>query len=324
MGAKTTNARGNAFQTPGKGSVKSTQKPVSPRLRRPKVKIHQAEAVSADAALEEPDIEYMPPRSVPLPDYPDNLHNLDYSAIFKRENMISDIWSGLRSPVKSEQEHEEAMAKAQKRSERQILRAIAADPILGNGASSLSPSTCDDEADVSTNRSKKGPSTLASKTAVAALSKPAPQRPRFAAPTASTKARAPLSVQVSKKPSSVLPPSAKPTADVNHAAATATSRSTLGYSKGRAVSASARKPISEAHRAEVVRRPATAVQQQDPIKKTGLEYLLQDDPELEEMLKRSIADAGQQDGIVDGVAAMGLIEEDEDELKDFQLEVPEF
>lgn len=67
LGMKTTNAKATAFQTPapptnGKNSVKGTQKPASPRLRRAKVKIHQAEAIAIDS-LEEPEIEYMPPRS---------------------------------------------------------------------------------------------------------------------------------------------------------------------------------------------------------------------------------------------------------------------
>lgn len=62
---KTTNAKTKAFQTPAPltDSAK-TQKKTSPRLRRPKVKVHQAEAVKDEAAEEELEIEYMPPKCI--------------------------------------------------------------------------------------------------------------------------------------------------------------------------------------------------------------------------------------------------------------------
>jgi hypothetical protein len=68
LGAKTTNARGNAFQTPAPQSVqhspeKSQLKTVSPRLRRAKVKIHQAEEIKNEE-VEEREIEYMPPKPI--------------------------------------------------------------------------------------------------------------------------------------------------------------------------------------------------------------------------------------------------------------------
>jgi hypothetical protein len=65
LGAKTTNARAlqtpaplNAEPSPDKASIKT----VSPRLRRAKVKIHQAQSVGFED-VEERDIEYMPPRA---------------------------------------------------------------------------------------------------------------------------------------------------------------------------------------------------------------------------------------------------------------------
>lgn len=64
---KTTNVKVNSFQTPafptnGNKSIEGAQKPISPRLRRAKVKIHQAEATTAEP-IAEPEIEYMPPKS---------------------------------------------------------------------------------------------------------------------------------------------------------------------------------------------------------------------------------------------------------------------
>jgi hypothetical protein len=59
---KTTNAKA---KTPAPLTVKaSAQKTLSPRLRRQKVKIHQAEPVQQAQDDGVPDIEYMPPRSI--------------------------------------------------------------------------------------------------------------------------------------------------------------------------------------------------------------------------------------------------------------------
>ncbi|KAK5146313.1 hypothetical protein LTR04_001073 [Oleoguttula sp. CCFEE 6159] len=64
LGMKTTNARGKAFQTPAPPTEKRSVQATSPRLRRAKVKVHQAEATTIEAQEEEPEIEYMPPRSI--------------------------------------------------------------------------------------------------------------------------------------------------------------------------------------------------------------------------------------------------------------------
>lgn len=62
LGMKTTNAKA---KTPAPLTIKaSAQKTLSPRLRRQKVKIHQAEPVQQEQDDSVPDIEYMPPRSI--------------------------------------------------------------------------------------------------------------------------------------------------------------------------------------------------------------------------------------------------------------------
>lgn len=62
LGMKTTNAKA---KTPAPLTIKtSAQKTLSPRLRRQKVKIHQAEPVQQAQDDGVPDIEYMPPRSI--------------------------------------------------------------------------------------------------------------------------------------------------------------------------------------------------------------------------------------------------------------------
>jgi hypothetical protein len=63
LGQKTTNAKANAFQTPGAQKAdKSPTKTVSPRLRRAKVKVLQAEPISIEADDGELDYEFMAPR----------------------------------------------------------------------------------------------------------------------------------------------------------------------------------------------------------------------------------------------------------------------
>lgn len=65
LGMKTTNAKAGMLKTPNaQTEAKSAQRTVSPRLRRAKVKIHQAETVRCPVSNAEPDIEYMAPRSV--------------------------------------------------------------------------------------------------------------------------------------------------------------------------------------------------------------------------------------------------------------------
>lgn len=233
--------------------------------------------------------------------------------------MIQDIFAEHADPVddqgvrRSERRFQEMMERADRDNDRQLRAALANDSHFGemiqfDGA-------CDSQAVVES-KLMKGPSTLASKNAAAALSTPG--QPRFAAPTASTKARVPQSVIGSRKPG--VPLSNKST---NHAVATAASRSTLGYSKGRAFSASARKPLSQAHQAEVVKIPAAS--QRPKEQKKGLDYLLAEDPELEEMLRRGFTEPELGESSADELdAALGqLAMDDDDALEDFELASPE-
>lgn len=88
---------------------------------------------------------------------------------------------------------------------------------------------------------KKGPSLTTSKAAASALTNP--KRPAVAG------AKAPLKASVpAKKPASVLPLGKKTSMPLNpserrHAVATAASRTTVGYSKGRVTSAAMRKTV---------------------------------------------------------------------------------
>jgi hypothetical protein len=66
LGVKTTNAKANVFKTPGNPNIEpsplKTQKTGSPRLRRPKLKVHKAEVIEAESSDDDVDYEYMPPK----------------------------------------------------------------------------------------------------------------------------------------------------------------------------------------------------------------------------------------------------------------------
>lgn len=172
----------------------------------------------------------------------------------------------------------------------------------------------------------RAPSTLSSRSAATALSRPASTSsttsngPRFAAPTATTAARARIPVfdgaPTSRKN---IPTAGGPT---RHMSGTVASRTTLGYSKGRAVSASTKQPLSSIaskstgglKRASSVERSPAFVKQ-----KNLLQSLIADDPELEQLLvEKNGYDADEP---VPGLE--GIDFDDEDQLKDFQLPMPE-
>ncbi|GAB7349508.1 hypothetical protein MBLNU459_g0216t1 [Dothideomycetes sp. NU459] len=344
LGMKTTNAKAGLLKTPtAQTDGKSAQKTVSPRLRRAKVKIHQADTVRSQAQTAEPDIEYMAPRSVPLPDYPDTLHEQNWSML-QGDNLTNGWWGAFSNPpgedgvTRAEREEAEMHARAAKAEEDIVKRALDADLManfdLEKVSRELEAKKKKAAAAQKAALAPRAPSTLASKRAAAALSRPEPaasskpSAPRFAAPTATVAARsrapAPAAL-ASRKPSSATAATAGASSK-RHVVASAASRSTLGYSAGRAVSATARQPLSSIYD----RKPSSpAVSKQVDL----LESLIADDPELEELLReRNGAGDGDDDDdegtLVGTLGSVKLVEDaedddDDDELKDFQLVMPE-
>ncbi|KAI7235127.1 hypothetical protein KC330_g4498 [Hortaea werneckii] len=278
LGAKTTNAKALQTPAPGPNRDQPSAKPTSPRLRRGKVKIHAAETDPLESQDGVPDIEYMPPRGEPLPDHPDDIwpHDTTYPQ-FQGDNLTKGWWSETKPRSNREPEdflfgdfdkkYEEleqkekaqkaaatASTHAKKQSAPLSSRALPrSNPPIKNSASTM----------------KKAPSTLTSKTAASALSyqqQPKPTSravPSFAAPTAAAKARAPSSILPSrnKPPVSNPYPNVRSTAGrtgkpataatpSSHTAARVASNSTLGYSRGRQVSANRHKsPLEDLYQA---------------------------------------------------------------------------
>jgi len=101
LGAKTTNAKAAAFQTPAPGQQlkhpdQTAKKPSSTARRSIKRKIHiEPEAIAAPADLQveeedEPDFGYAPPPIIPLPDPPIDFEGISYDAL-KPENFNRGI-----------------------------------------------------------------------------------------------------------------------------------------------------------------------------------------------------------------------------------------
>lgn len=246
---------------------------------------------------------------------------------------------GESTPARLARQESEMQARAAKAEEAIIARALEADV---TSTFDFATASAELEAKKKRNASTfRAPSTLSSKRAAAALSRPPssspsstskPLVPRFAALTATAAARSRNSnvphPPVSRKQSpAVTSATASP---ARHAVASAASKSTLGYSAGRAVSASARQPLSSS----IYKNPAPsspALSKQAEL----LESLIADDLELEVLLQeRNRGHDGDEEKVLVGrmksVKLGGLEEEEEeddmeeeDELKDFQFAMPE-
>ncbi|KAF2156829.1 hypothetical protein K461DRAFT_289202 [Myriangium duriaei CBS 260.36] len=242
LGAKTTNAK--AVQTPGQGA-KTGQKPaappstqkVSPRLKRSKVRIHQpSPSATVDEADDSaPEVEYCPPPRIltpPLPNHPDDLHELPLEDLFSQERFLRNIFA---NPVPSQAS--DRLDRAREARIESMNRSAAAALELENMTFTDPELEALRQETVKPTAQRPAPATLSSRSAAAALARPTPS---FAAPTAAAKQRA-------------------RDTQSHHAAAAAASRTTVGYARGRQVSGAKRAPLSSAHRAGVVRAPKEGV-----------------------------------------------------------------
>lgn len=276
LGMKTTNAKAKAFQTPGPmtgndKTAKTLQKTVSPRLKRPKVKVHQPEPV-AQLEVEddsEPEIEYMPPKEVPLPDYPESPGSDSYFGpnkkfpMFEGDNFArgwADVYlnakdsNGMTRQDREDQRMEEKLKAQEEEFERHMERVEAERDVRLRIELGLPPlKTTAPEQPVSskalkpkstnagTNASRAG--TLSSRAAAAALT----------APTKSSLARqqpgttAPKQANANKLPSSKVRGTSKH-GDENvlaqNDAGVAASKSTMGYNRGRVMSSSLKQAVA--------------------------------------------------------------------------------
>jgi hypothetical protein len=248
LGAKTTNAKGKAFQTPAPlGSSAKTLK-ASPRLRRPKVKVHQPE-VEAESEDDVPEIEYMPPKEVPLLDDMDDYLPRDWKfPMFQGENAMRGITSAYHNPIeddgrtRGQREFEESLERDRKKRDEEFDRIFEAQMAKDDAESKryFGIKEQKKEAPKPTVRSTApmrpatGLSTMRAKSAATALAPMDRSTPRFGASTAAARSRVPTGLVSGRKTPKPLADSTASRHD-RHASAVVSSKSTIGYAQGRAV-----------------------------------------------------------------------------------------
>jgi hypothetical protein len=268
-------------------------KPTSPRMRRSKVKVLQSEpeTLTADAERE---IEFMPPREIPLPDHPEDCPLDQTYPQFQGKNFTRGWYSEFASKRDEDDDSEmsdfdEKVRNAEKeQAERKAKQhaVVRSKPV---------PTMWNPLAD-------RAPTTIAARKASSALGSRSTGTRSFAAPTAATKARVP-GMLTSRKPvaGSTL------TGNTRHAAARAASNTTLGYSRGRAVSGAARN-LNDIHK-----RPA------DRSSSSQLPFG-GGNTSLDRLLGLSLEDDSEDDGLC---GKTDTRPEEDEALDDFQFEVPE-
>ncbi|KAF2740431.1 hypothetical protein EJ04DRAFT_507965 [Polyplosphaeria fusca] len=257
LGMKTTNAKAKGFQTPAPLSASAKTQKLSPRLRRPKVKVHQPEP-QAEEEDDVPEPEYMPPREIPLPeDYDEDMPPINWDfPMFRGKNMTRGISEIYLNPVEAdgrtriEREEDEWLVKSGKERDEESDRLLK--KIMAEDEASIDfgvePITKTAPKESLLKKRTPALSTIKARSAAAALS-PAP-KPSYAAPTAAAKSKG---LFAAKKTKPAIAPSA-----TRHAAATAASRSTIGYAQGRPGASNARKPLSS------ITRPTSSSQRAIP------------------------------------------------------------
>ena len=294
LGNKTTNVKQTAFRTPGAAPEPGTSlRPTSPRLRRGRVKVLQSESEEINNDPAEREIEYMAPREVPLPDLPDDVWPNDRKYTQLEGKNFTRGWyeeyAGKKGGDEGElSDFDEKIKKLEERERKKKREAVVkAKPV----PTKMNP------------LAEKVPSTVVARKASSALGSRTGGPPSFAAPTAAVKAKAPGAL-TSRKP--MTGPSA--VANPRHTAARVASNTTLGYSKGRSVSAAARRPLGDIHK-------------KDDVKPITTQMPFGGGTTLDQLLGLSLA--GQDDNDDLGAQPLTDLPEDDDALADFQLDTPE-
>ncbi|CAN9380450.1 unnamed protein product [Alternaria alternata] len=251
LGMKTTNAKSRAFATPAPLSSAGKTQKLSPRMRRPKVKIHQPEVAQEDED-DVPEIEYMPPKEIPLQDDMDEFLPRDWTMPkITNQDMVRGIWQAYHNPIeddgrtREQRKFEEEIQQGRKKRDEQMEKVLAAQMAKDDAETKeyygiKEPKKEAPKAPAALRTRTTGPSTMRARSAAAALSPPS--KPSYAAPTAAAKSRVPTGLVASRK-------GAKTPTQLTasrQASAAAASKSTIGYAQGRAGRAApaARKPLS--------------------------------------------------------------------------------
>ena len=298
MGAKTTNAKAKAFRTPAAAPIendlgKTNQRNTSVRKAKPRVshaEMTKLEILGDKSELEEPEIEYMPPKAkgnilirrpvrraelaLDMPDLPDDHVDLDFS-MFENGGLMKDALAyymtrkgedGLSHVEREEQRRQKLWDRMDRISDAALQRDIDGEPIPCTHYPECPGQLCKDtiqarqeaqeqyqktvaeiEAETAPLPKKStplnGPPAPKAKVAPATLSKPKGAalalKPTSKTGVQSAKSRLNGNL-VSGTQKTALPTNPS---SMRHTAATAASKTTMGYSKGRAASATLRNTV---------------------------------------------------------------------------------
>lgn len=302
LGMKTTNAKARAGATPA--APLGTNKPEKSNRKNSTVKkaATNAPLKSAEPELsqkspdaEDRDVEYMPPKpkgtktvklargiaaniSSDLPDPPEDIpYNTDFPQ-FKGQNLTRG-WELLHddNPIgedgltRKERQWRKEQAAHEKRVDDMIQKQFDNMQLVGINVRETPDEPCADEirekfaaerrgqGRTTRTRTARNVSTVKSRSAVAALSQPPTSIPKPRANPA-PKSRPVSSLLTAKKPAP--PPSEE--SSKRHAAATARSRSTLGYTKGR--NASSTLAVGQSSKAQADKAPRSPIISQELFK----------------------------------------------------------
>jgi len=262
---KTTNAKTKAFQTPaGPAPGKDLDKtvPTQTSVRRPKPKAAEKVRIEVhgdESPLAEREVEYLPPKPKELPYesdvFPKDCLNYD---MLKKGNLTRGWFEVYNTNAVDEngksrmdREHEASYAKAVKELDEHVLASLEEEWTIGDVPETfrhLRKKESEDQrkAEPAEQKQKntalsttKGPATITSKRAASALSvasksalappKATQPKPLISKPTIPFLGRA-------KRVTTPAPTIPSAASTMRHTAATATSRSTIGYTKGRSAS----------------------------------------------------------------------------------------
>lgn len=263
LGAKTTNAKAKSFQTPAvlpeKDLNKTQVKPTS--SRRLKQRISHADTIKLEVhgdndPLEEREVEYCPP-PVPYPkyeseDFPDG--GLNYEPI-RGANLMYGHAQYYHNPLDSEgnsiraKKLEAEQAAVFKKFDAKVLRELeemdwsisdvpeSREMTAKPQKADIQGSKMEAQVKVSKGPASRAPSTIKSRMAASALAAPA-RAPLASISSAAVKAKVPAGritpfLSRNKQPVVTRPANSS---TMSHTAATAASRSTIGYTKGRTAS----------------------------------------------------------------------------------------
>ncbi|KAI6248626.1 hypothetical protein HI914_03317 [Erysiphe necator] len=257
LGIKTTNAKVQAFQTPARSATKLEQENLMKKAtttRRPRKLVHADNTKlviqGGDSFPSELDIEYCPPTPKNLPyesdSFPDNC--LDYSTL-RPENLVSDLYKkNLKAQIDErglsllEKEQEEAYQKRLKHMDEAVLKSMEEKWTVEDMPEkfgyqpkrhNLAQPTLHDKMERKNSRAQyQGISTLTSKSACIALS--TIEKSTKIQPKKSSTSK-PSFLGLSRTKSTAKPLFSQKSENKCYSISNTTSRSTIGYSKGRDV-----------------------------------------------------------------------------------------